>query len=218
MKNMKSSKKRGIFITFEGPEGCGKSTHSALLAKYLTRKNIPVVSTREPGGTIIAELLRKIILNPEHKISDIAELFLYEAARAEHINDIVLPALEKGKTVICDRFTDATIAYQGYGRGLDIKTIEKLNDIASQGFVPDLTVLLDIPVSKGLKKAKNIRKDFAVSGDRLEREGIAFHERVRRGYLKTAGKYPKRIKIVRTEKDILKTQKKIQRIVEDYLR
>lgn len=205
--------KKGFFITFEGPEGSGKSTHCALLVKYLKSKGCDIVFTREPGGTKAAEAVRSILLNPANTISPIAELLLYEASRAQHISEIILPALKSGKIVICDRFTDATIAYQGYGRNIDINIIRQLNNIAAQEITPNLTILLDVPSAKGLKLARNINKGHGTSGDRLEREKLSFHRRVRKGYLLLAKNEPERIKLVRTRKTVESTRREIIRIV-----
>ncbi|MCX5782537.1 MAG: dTMP kinase, partial [Elusimicrobia bacterium] len=179
--------KKGIFITFEGIDGCGKSTQSKLIYDYLKKNGHKVVYTREPGGTKFAEYIRNILLNPKNQISPLAELFLYESGRAEHVKRTILPAIKSKSIIICDRFFDATIAYQGYGRGLDIKMIEKLNYFASQGIIPDLTILLDISASEGLKRVKKLKKN-----DRMEKEKISFYNKVRRGYLLLAKKFPKR--------------------------
>ena len=192
--------RRGLFITFEGGEGSGKSTQARLLADDLRRRGIPVVHTREPGGTSIAESVRRVLLQPESRIAPLTELLLYEAARAQHLAEIVLPALRSGRVVICERYTDATVAYQGYGRGLDIRQIRILNDIATEKCRPDLTFLLDVPVSRGLTAARRLTKRLARGagsargGDRMERESARFHERVRRGYLALARREPRRFR------------------------
>jgi dTMP kinase len=168
--------------------------------------------TREPGGTALAEVIRKILLNPKSKLVPLSELFLYEAARAQHIKEIIAPALKSGKVVICDRFTDATVAYQGYARGLDVDLIKKLNDAASFGIKPELTFYLDIDPKLGLKKAKSLDKEsYGKNGDRIERESKGFHQKVRKGYLLEAEKNPKRIKIIKTDKDVNKTWKSIEK-------
>ena len=151
---------KGLFITFEGGEGCGKSTQSLLLYEMLKKKGYRAVHTREPGGTKVSEAVRRIILDPESRIAPMAELFLYETARVQHIADVILPALKAGKIVVCDRFTDATIAYQGYGRGLDLSIINNLNTIAACGLKPDLTIYIDIPPATGLSRARSIKKNF----------------------------------------------------------
>ena len=200
--------KKGMFITFEGIDGCGKSTQSKLLSEHLEKAGYEVIYTREPGGTRLAERLRDILLDPGNKISALSELFLYEASRAEHVSRIILPAIRSKKIVVCDRFFDATVAYQGYGRGLDLKMIDALNHFASSGITPDLTILLDIPASEGLKRAKALKKS-----DRMEKEAISFYEKVRKGYIAIAGKFPKRVKIVRNADAVEKTQSVIRGIV-----
>jgi dTMP kinase len=174
--------KKGIFIVFEGPEGSGKTTQIKLLSKYLKKQNYDFVLTREPGGTKVAELVRKIILTTGNTISPLTELLLYESSRAQHVDEIIKPNLEKGKIVVSDRFYDASIAYQGYGRGIDINLVKQLNNIATQGVKPDLTILLDISVEKGLARVLSGRKKV----DRLEQETISFHKKIRSGYLKIA--------------------------------
>ena len=199
-------KSKPFFITIEGGEGSGKTTHSFLLKEYLEKKGFSVVLTREPGGTALAESIRKIILEPNSNLVPLSELLLYEAARAQHIQEIILPALKSGKVVICDRFTDATIAYQGYGRKLDLALIQKLNDAASFGLKPFITIYMDIDSAVGVSKAKKLDKEFyGKNGDRIEQESLSFHKAVRKGYLALAKKYPKRIKIIRTNPDINKT-------------
>lgn len=204
-----------IFITIEGCEGCGKSTQSELLKKYLKNKGLNVVLTREPGGSTVAEKVRNILLNPNLKITPLCELMLYESARVQHIEDIVKPNLAKGFAVICDRFTDSTLAYQGYGRKIDIKTIEKLNDIATLGIKPDLTIYLDIDPKIGIARAK-AKKCFD-NGDRIERENIKFHNSVRKGFLALAKKYPKRIKKINAKKTVKDTQISINAEIEKFL-
>jgi len=212
---MNKRKKKGPFITLEGPDGSGKSTQSILLARYLEKKGYKVVRTREPGGTSIAESLRRIILNPKNRISKITEVLLYEAGRAQHTSELIIPALRKGKTVICERYTDATLAYQGYGRKLDIRMVKELNRIASYGLKPDLTLLLDLDVREGLNR---IRKNSRGRMDRMERESIRFHERVRRGYLKIASREPGRVKLIKVkdtpEETHLEVVKAIKKLVE----
>jgi dTMP kinase len=203
--------KKGIFITFEGPEGCGKTTQSRLLYNWLKRR-YACVYTREPGGTKLGEKIRELLLHSKSvNISDLAEVFLFETARGQIVKEIIRPALKKGRIVICDRFSDATLAYQGYAGGVPVKTIAKLNKIASEGLRPDLTILLDIDTALGLKRAK--RKGI----DRMEKKDLSYHKKVRAGYLNLAKKEPKRIKIVKVETDINKTQGHIQKIVKDFL-
>lgn len=210
--------KKAVFITIEGCEGCGKTTQSELLKKYLESKGLKVVLTREPGGSIVAEQVRNILLNPDFKVAPFCELMLYEASRAQHLEDVIKPNLEKGYVVICDRFTDSTIAYQGYARGIDKGVIKKLNNIATSGLKPDLTVYLDINPNKGIKKAKTVNKGKLTGGDRIERESLKFHNNVRKGFLELAKKYPDRIKKVKTSEIIEKTQKKINKEIDKFFK
>jgi dTMP kinase len=205
--------RKGIFITFEGPEGSGKSTHLKLLASYLRRNGRRVTLTREPGGTPLAKTLRHLLLQTSRKITPLAELFLYEADRAHHVETCVQPALKRGEIVLCDRYTDSTLAYQGDGRGLPKHSVEALNRIASRAVDPQLTLLLDVPVEQGLRQA------HAKKGrhDRLEHAGLAFHRRVRKGFMTLAKRFPRRIRVVSQEKKIETTQQKIRSIVDEYL-
>jgi dTMP kinase len=171
----------GLFITFEGGEGCGKSYQSKALYSKLLKLGIPVLLTYEPGGTILGNEIRRI-LKRKHigKVSSIAELFLFLACRIQLVNEVIQPALKRGLVVICDRFADSTLAYQGYGRGLELRVIDKILPMATQELVPDLTLLLDIPVEDGLARKKSR------GTDRFDDEGLVFHNRVRHGYLKLA--------------------------------
>lgn len=210
-----SAKPRGTFITFEGIDGSGKSTQARLLFQYLQSKGLDVLLTREPGGNNLAEKLRRLLLDPRHKISPLAELFLYQAARIEHTEEIIIPALKKGKTVICDRYTDATVAYQGYGRGISLKIISRLNAIATKNLKPDLTILLDLPPETGLARRIKLTNS---NTDRLEKENIAFHHRVRQGYRRLSQAEPKRIKIFPALGSPDKLTKKIQEYVRKKLK
>lgn len=202
---------RGKFISFEGPEGCGKSTQSRLLAHYLKKKGFSVVYVREPGSTKVGEKIRKILLEPENKLMDgICEMLLYMASRAQVVDEVIKPALLNGKIVISDRFLDSTLAYQGFGLGMDIRMIKNIGNFITQRIKPDLTILLDLPVKKGLKYRKLIR-------DRIERRSLNYHRRVRNGYLKLAQLEPKRIKIVKVDKNKNKTQSKIRDLVKKYV-
>jgi dTMP kinase len=168
----------GLFIAFEGGEGCGKSTQSRLLLKKLEQKNIPVVLTHEPGGTALGNELRKALKRRRGpSISPRAELFLVAASRAQLVTELIRPALEEGKVVICDRFTYSTLVYQGYGRGLELSFVETVNNIATQNLKPNLTILLDISPDQGLARKRSLR-------DRFELEDLSFHRRVREGYLR----------------------------------
>ncbi|MDR2427369.1 MAG: dTMP kinase [Endomicrobium sp.] len=211
-------KNKGIFITIEGGEGSGKTTQSRLLKEYLEKLGRKVLLTREPGGTLFAESIRKILLSPDSRPVPLSELFLYEAARAQHMDEFVIPALKAGKVVICDRFSDATVAYQGYGRKLDIKLINQLNKEATFGILPNLTIYLDIDPKKGLNKAKFLDKEsYGADGDRIERESVVFHNNVRKGYLSQAKKHHKRIKVIKTQSTPLKTHMLIRKYLEAVL-
>ncbi|MCX5709778.1 MAG: dTMP kinase [Candidatus Omnitrophica bacterium] len=202
---------RGKFITFEGSEGCGKSTQSRLLYEYLKKKGLPVVFLREPGGVKISEKIREILLDTKNeRMSAVCETLLYMAARAQIVEELIKPALLKGKIIICDRFLDSTIVYQGYGLGIDIKAIKYMGNIATLGVKPDLTILLDLPVKKGLIHRKN-------SEDRIEKRPLKYHQRVRSGYLKLAAQEPRRIKIVKVREDKAETQAAIRKLVERYV-
>ena len=207
---MNKKTKKHFFITVEGGECSGKTTHSLLLKEHLEKKGYKVLLTREPGGTICSEALRRILLDPDLNIISLSELFLYEAARAQHVKELIFPALKDGKVVICDRFIDSTVAYQGYGRKLNLQLIDKLNSLASFGLTPFLTIYLDIAPSKGLSKVKKLNKEI----DRIERESVDFHKNVRRGYLKQAKKYPERIKIVKIQSSPENTQILIRKIID----
>ncbi|MDD5246233.1 MAG: dTMP kinase [Candidatus Omnitrophica bacterium] len=202
---------KGKFITFEGSEGCGKSTQSKLLAAHLQRKGFSVVYVREPGGTRISEKIRKILLDPENRLmSEACEMLLYMAARAQIVKEIVRPALLSGKIVICDRFLDSTLAYQGYGLGVDTGLIRQIGGFATAGLKPDLTIFLDLPVKKGLVHRKFTK-------DRIERRPLGYHVKVRNGYLKLIRLEPRRIKLVKVEKDLKNTQEKIRGLVDKYV-
>jgi len=199
--------KRGLFITFEGPEGSGKTTHSKLLCEFLLKNGCKVLHTREPGGTSISEKIRKILLDPKNKGMDIGcEMLLYMAARAQIVRERILPALTQGKIVVCDRFTDATLAYQGYAGGLDLKVIDNITKIVTKGLKPDVTFLLDIDAKDGLLRAGR-------SKDRMERKSILYHNRVRYGYLSIARKEPKRVRVVSATGEIEETQEIIRKII-----
>ncbi|WP_456464515.1 dTMP kinase [Persephonella sp.] len=183
---------RGYFITFEGIEGAGKSTQSVMLHNYLIEKNKKVILTKEPGGTETGKKIRQILLSHSDEIfPPLAELFLYEADRNFHIHNLIKPKIDQGYTVICDRFTDSTLAYQGYARGLDIDFVKEINSIASEGIKPDITFLIDIPVEEGLKRIQKIREK-----DRIEKEEIDFHKKLREGFLKIAEEERDRIVVL----------------------
>lgn len=184
--------KRGLFITFEGTEGSGKTTQLRLLAAVLKKYRIPHLVTREPGGSRLSTQLRRWILNKlDYNLMPRTELLLFLADRAQHVGEVVAPALEQGKVVLCDRYSDSTLAYQGGGRGFDMKLLKILNDAASN-LTPDLTLLFDLPVEVGLKRVLGRGK----GKDRMERENLKFHRNVRRVYLETARKEKGRFVVV----------------------
>ncbi|GFO64565.1 dTMP kinase [Geomonas paludis] len=198
----------GFFITFEGVEGCGKTTQLRLLKERLEADGEKVVATREPGGCPIADQMRAILLDAGNSaITPLAELLLYAAARAQHVQEVIVPALERGETVLCDRFTDATVAYQGHGRELDLDVIGQLNALATGGVQPDLTVLIDCPVQVGLSRAlSRIEATSGAREERFELESVRFHERVREGYLALARAYPERFVVVDGSGDVARTE------------
>jgi dTMP kinase len=183
---------RGRFITVEGIEGTGKSTNVAFLASLIEAQGFEVVKTREPGGTPMAEKIRQLLLEPDQEaVPDTAELLMFFAARSLHLENLILPALDKGQWVLCDRFTDASRAYQGDGRGLDMQQIDTLAEWVQHGLEPDLTVLLDAPAEIGVQRAQ-----ARGEGDRMDNEALTFYERVRAGYLALAERYPARFVVI----------------------
>lgn len=176
-----------VFITFEGGEGSGKSTQARALRRRLKRMGIPVLLTHEPGGTPLGKNLRRW-LKTGSNIAPLTELLLFNSSRAHLVSRVILPALDQGVVVLCDRFAESTTAYQGYGRGLDLKLVHAINNAATQGLQPDLIVFLDVPIEQGLERKG--------AHDRFEREEIAFHRRVRQGYLEMAGRAPQRWLVV----------------------
>ena len=210
---------KGKFITLEGIEGSGKSTQIVLLANYLKSLSIRMVLTREPGGTPIGDQVRKVLLDPANTALDPkAELLLYAASRAQHLKEVILPHLEAGEIVLCDRFADATLAYQGYGRALDIDLIRTLDRIVCSGLRPDVTILLDIDAAVGVARARGRNNSRGLETEaRFENEAIAFHERVRQGYLALARQEPDRVRIVEASRSVDDIQADIRKIVGDTL-
>lgn len=199
-----------MFISFEGIDKSGKSTQISLLVDYLKEKKYEVLPTCEPGGTKLGKEIESILLESSvEQIGGVAELFLYLADRSEHVKEVIKPALKKDKIVISDRFTDASLAYQGYGRGLDIHWIDELNKRATQGISPELTFLLDIDPELAKKRSKE--------KDRIENEEIAFHQRVRQGYLEIARLYPNRVKTVNGQDSTKNIHLAIRKILSEYL-
>lgn len=208
--------KQGFFITFEGPEGAGKSSQVARLASYLESKGISCLITREPGGTPLAEKLRQVVKshNGAEKVYPETELLLMEAARAQHAREVILPALEAGKWVICDRFTDSTTAYQGGARKLSWDVIATLNDFASASRTPDLTFLMDLPPEEGFRRISTRESE---GFDRFENEQLDFHRQVREAFLKIASSEPERVKLIDATQDIDTISTIIRDLVNDTL-
>ena len=204
------NRKNGLFISFEGIDGCGKTTQIELLKKYLDEKKYETIVTLEPGGCEIGKNLREILLFHKGYVSDIAEMFLYLADRAQHIQEIVLKNINEGRIVLCDRCIDSTVAYQGYGRKGNIEQINLLNKIATNGIEPDLTIVFDVDIETAQKRIGNTK-------DRMEKEGIEFHKRVREGYLELAKKYPKRIKVINSNQEIEKVFSDLKSIIAEII-
>jgi len=201
----------GKFITFEGSEGSGKSTQAALVLEYLKSKKVPVVLLREPGGVKISESIRKLLLDLNSAgMGDECETLLYMAARAQMVKEVLEPQLKAGKIILCDRFLDSTIAYQGFGNGIDIKTIEQLGLFATKGLVPDLTILFDIQPEKGLSRAGDKK-------DRIESRSLDYHKRVRNGYLELSKQYPARIKVIKVDAGVEDISKKVKPYIDALL-
>lgn len=204
---------KGLFVSFEGIEGTGKTTHAGLISAYLQSRGYDVVVTEEPGGTPIGRRIREVLLDREHnEMHYLTELLLYNAARCQHMNELILPSLAAGKVVITDRFSDSTLAYQGFGRGIDLKLLTTIDSFVTSGRKPDLTLLLDLDVEVGLSRNRSINKV-----DRIELETIAFHNRVRAGYLELAKREPDRIKIIEVSGDLKAIQNRVITIVDDFL-
>jgi dTMP kinase len=213
MSTVRSS--RGALITFEGGDWSGKTTQARRLVTRLEESRIPCVFTREPGGTEIGEEIRAILLNPKHApMSPATELFLYMANRAQHTHQVIIPALAEGAIVVCERFSDATFAYQGAGRGIDRKLIAPINAVASGGLVPDLTIIIDLPPDESARRAAHAER----GEDRIEQEAQAFHEKVREEYLRIAEEEPTRVKVVDGRKDVEELAEEIGAVVERFLR
>ena len=197
--------RQGVLISLEGVEGSGKSTQLDLLADHLRGMGRRVLKLREPGGTALGERIRALLLDPDGgRISAPAELLLYLGSRSQLVEEIVRPALETRLIILCDRYLDATVAYQGYGRGLDVGLIERINDFVVGDALPDLTFLLDLEAATGLERIS------ARSRDRLEAEDLAFHERVRKGYLELASRNPERIKLIPADRGILEVAAEVR--------
>lgn len=204
------------FITFEGGDGTGKTTQLRTLNNFLLDNGRGCVVTREPGGTSLGKLIRQVLVEvSDHEISSSTELFLYLADRAQHVNEIIQPAIEAGKVVLCDRFTDSTVAYQGYGRGIDLALLHQLNRLADGGVRPDITFLLDCPVKLGLSRtSKRQSESGQPREDRFEREKIEFHDKVRAGFLEMAQAEPARFRVIDASRSIEEVWLDIKSIAE----
>ena len=198
---------KGMFITFEGGDGCGKTTQIELLDEYLRNKGYKTLLTREPGSKGLGIKLREILLNYDGEVSPTCESFLFLADRAQHVDCIIKPALKEGVIVLCDRHTDSTVAYQGYGRGLDLEQIHRLNTIAINGLKPDLTIVLDVDVETSQARVGKEK-------DRMESAGIEFFEKVRRGFLEIAKQEPERVKVIDSKQSIEEIHSQILELIE----
>lgn len=198
--------KKGLFITFEGADGCGKTTQIKMLKDYLENSGYEVVLTREPGAKGLGEKVREILLNYDGEVSDRCESFLFLADRAQNIDTIVNPAVKAGKIVLCDRHIDSTVAYQGYGRGLDLERINMLNRLATDGKTPDLTLVFDIDVETSMQRVGKNK-------DRMESAGVEFHNKVRNGYLEIAKLNPERVKVIDGRETIEKVFENVKSVV-----
>lgn len=197
---------KGFFITLEGIDGCGKTTQMGKIVEYIKNNGFDVVTAREPGGTELSEKIREVLLDIKNKgMNPVTELLLYAAARAELVSSVILPAVNKGKIVVCDRFVDSSIAYQGFGRDLGIKMVENINQYALQGCKPDITFFFDISPEEVLDRKNEIEQ-----GDRIELEAIEFHNKVYRGYLEIANREKDRIKIINSRKPIDEVFKEVK--------
>ncbi|MBI4278616.1 MAG: dTMP kinase [Armatimonadetes bacterium] len=212
--------RRGLFITIEGPEGAGKTTQARLLAAHLQRRDPTVLHTREPGGTRIGERIRQILLDADHReMARVTEMLLFAAARAQFVAQVVRPALEAGRLVLSERYVDASLAYQGQGRGLGMETVGRVNEVATGGLRPDLTILLDIDPAVGVRRARATpgKEGQVGRGDRMEQEDLDFHRRVREGFLALAREDPERIVVIDGHGDPPDVHARIARVVERFL-
>ena len=206
-----------MFITFEGIDGSGKSTQIQLLKEMLEKRNHIVTILREPGGNILSEQIRQLLLDSKEQVDPRCELLLFTAARAQLVSSVIRPALEAGKIVICDRYIDSSVAYQGYGRGLSIESIESINDFATAGLIPDITFIFDLSVDDAAKRAGFRSNDNQTKPDRMERSGDAFFERTKQGYLEIAKKSDRNIFIINANDAMNDIREQVESIVESYL-
>jgi len=204
---------RGFFISLEGVEGTGKSTQAVMLSEALMASGMKTILTAEPGGTVLGDKIRGLLLDVSHNGMDhITELLLYSAARKQHLSELIIPSLESGATVITDRFSDSTMAYQGYGRGIDRDLIERLDSMVTGTLRPDLTLLLDLDVRDGLSRNREVGKV-----DRLELEDVEFHERVRNGFLEIARMEPRRVAVIDAQEGVDKVHRAVMEAVRSRL-
>lgn len=203
--------KKGLFITFEGADGCGKTTQSKLVQEYLEQSGYEVVWTREPGAKGLGQKIRELLLHYDGDVAPMCEAFLFLADRAQHIEHLIKPAVESGKIVICDRHTDSTIAYQGYGRGEDIKQLKYLNELATGSIKPDLTFVFDVTTDVAQQRVGDEK-------DRMESAGIEFHKKVRQGYLEIAKLEPERVKVIDANNGIEKVFEDTKKILNNFLK
>ena len=209
---------RGKFITFEGPEGGGKSTQVQTLAEWLRKQGKKVVVTREPGGTRMSELIRALVRDEmEDPPVTRCEVLLFLAARAQVVSQVIRPALARGEWVVCDRFADSTFAYQGYGRGIDVQLLKNFNVFVTEGLVPDLTILLDVPPEVSRTRLAARQASTSDTGDRIEAAGEMFHRRLREGFLDLAKAEPKRFTVIDASKSIDKVAAAVQKTVQRIL-
>jgi dTMP kinase len=205
-----------MLITFEGIEGSGKSTQVKILYEHLLSRGLGVIRTREPGGTMFGEALRKVFLQENMQVYPLSELLVFMAMRAQHVEEVIMPALQDGKIVLCDRFVDATYAYQGYGRGIDLGIIETLNRLVTKGVRPNLTILLNCTVNMGFKR----KAGLDASMDRFEKEAASFHRKIRNAYLKLSKEDPKRFFVVDGKAPVGEVQRvireKVDRLLESH--
>jgi dTMP kinase len=200
---MIAAMKHGRFVSFEGIEGCGKTTQIGILSEYLLQKKIPFTVTREPGGTAVGEGIRKILLHSETiHLTTASELLLFYASRSQNITEKIIPSLNRGEMVICDRFFDASMAYQGYGRGIPLDFIEKVTELVCNGYRPEQTILLDIDPQVGLSRARARNNQRTVDEGRFEMEDLDFYTRIRNGYLALAKREPERIRVIEANRPI----------------
>lgn len=206
-----------MFITFEGIDGSGKSTQIQLLKEMLEKRNHVVTILREPGGNILSEQIRQLLLDSKEQVDPRCELLLFTAARAQLVGSVIRPALEAGNIVICDRYIDSSVAYQGYGRGLSIESIESINDFATAGLIPDITFIFDLSVDDAAKRAGFRSNDNKTKPDRMERSGDAFFERTKQGYLEIAKKSDRNIFIINANDAMNDIREQVESIVVSYL-